>query len=207
MNSALKESLRIIDKNCKKCDVAKFINKQHGYQAKLDYCNKVCVYGKKIQELYKEVQFGERVRVGLECTEDNYLYLKTLHLTDKEISEKMGVSSSTLTYRKSKWGIKHQYQPMKLEEKTLEEYYDLKKDHLTDEEVASRWNVGRKSLIKWKKHHGIKGACYLKGRTKEEYLKLKLEEKTDLEIARLWGVWIKSLRDWKKEHNLRGGLK
>jgi hypothetical protein len=205
MKDAIQEATRLIDRNCKKCQVSKIIKKEHGHQSKLEYCQSVCTIGAKIKELNLEINHGYRVQAGLRCTEENYLYWKSTGLTDKAISQKYGISPSTLRRRKQNWDIE-EARP-KLSDRTVEEFFELKKDHLSDREIARRWNVGHGSLTDWKKEKGLKRINYLEGRTKQEYLDLKVQGKTDIEIARAWKVWRGALQQWKKEHNLRGGLR
>ena len=206
MNDTIKEITRMIDENCKGCEVAKLIQKNHGYQSKLEYCQSCCIHGKKMDELQREVNFGNLTKIGLECNEENYLYHKRKGMTDKAICEKFGISQKTLIRRKEFWGIEKKPPKNKLDDKTPEEYLQLKKSHLSDQEVAKKWKCGKSTLVRWKKEHGLKGFLYLAARTKEEYLELKVKGLTDVEIARKWQIWRRSLYDWKRQHNLRGGL-
>ncbi|WP_342025745.1 zinc-finger domain-containing protein [Cytobacillus pseudoceanisediminis] len=207
MNSALKESLRIIDKNCKDCKVAKLIQNEHGYQSKLEYCSKSCVHGKKINALQKEINFGYEAIKGFECTEENYLFLQSRGMMDKDICVKFGISKDTLIRRKRFWGFDRMKPEKKLTDRTVEEFLELKKDHLNDDEIAKRWNVGKSTLSRWKKKNNLQGFLFLEKRTKQEYLDLKLQGKTDVEIARLWRTWKGGLQKWKQAHNIRGGLR
>ena len=214
MNAIMKEITGIMEINCDNCKVIAVIQRVHGQQAKLEYCNKICTVGKKLQKLSKELEFGAEIETAPKLTEEYYLLLKQRRWTDKQICKHFGIGRSTLARRKKHWGIEPLKQKRKLDQigKTKQDYLTLKLQNFSDKEIAKIWGIGKNTLFRWKKANNIKGGLEQlykldeQGRTKEEYLALKLQEKTDREIARMWGVGKNTLTAWKKRHNIRGGL-
>ena len=54
MNAIMKEITGIMEVNCDDCQVAAVIQRAHGQYQKLEYCNRLCTVGKKLQKLSKE---------------------------------------------------------------------------------------------------------------------------------------------------------
>lgn len=213
MSKILKEIYAIMETNCDRCKVSPVVKREHGGFKQVEYCNKLCVVGKKLHSLSKEIQFGNEAKIGLDCTEENYKTLKKVGLTDVQIMKRFGISRNTLARRKKHWGLISKYIPEpKLAKKTKKEYLEMKLQNFSDKDIAKAWGVGKNTLFRWKAKNNLKGGLEYnykldeQGRTKEEYLQLKFEEKTDKEIARIWGVSKGTLLDWKKRNNLRGGL-
>lgn len=214
MNAIMKEITGIMETNCDGCQVAAVIQRAHGQYQKLEYCNRLCAVGKKLQKLSKELEFGAEIETAPKLTEEYYLLLKQRGWTDKRICKHFGIGRNTLARRKKHWGIEPSRPKRKIDKlgKTKQDYLALKLQNFSDKEIAKIWGIGKNTLLRWKRANNIKGGLEQpykldeQCRTKEEYLALKLQEKTDREIARMWGVGKSTLMAWKKRHNIRGGL-
>jgi hypothetical protein len=204
MNAIMKEITSIMGMNCEDCPVSKVIRLHHGMKKQDQYCVQMCLIGKKLQTLSKELEFGNNAEEGLKLTEDKYLLMKNRGFTDEQIYKKYAISRNTLTRRKKHWGIEYERPKKRIEElgKTKREYLNLKLQNFSDKQIAKFWAVGNNTLLKWKKENNLKGGIghtyKLEKKTKQDYLNLKLQEKTDREIARLWGVAKGTLLEWKK---------
>ena len=132
----------------------------------------------------------------------DYINMKKMGMSDKEIAEEQGVNPSTILRWKRRKGLNVKRNWVKI---GIEEYKKMKRDGKTEEEIAKMFGVSTWTVKKWKKEYGLTGnPTNVSMPPPKEYIKLKREGKTDKEICKMWNVSMTKMTLWKRQNGLTG---
>jgi DNA-binding Xre family transcriptional regulator len=163
------------------------------------YCMHLCPVGIGLKNLGDMLVNGE-TRKAKELDQETYERVSK-KWTDREICKEYGISSTTLTRRKQKWGIINRYDHWK-EKLTVEKYLSFKEMRLSDKEIAESFGIGTSTLKRWKAAENVyipsRMEILLETKTKKNYLTDLTKFETDEEVAKQWGISERTLRRWKK---------
>lgn len=160
MNSQKAERIKLLteqedlfNKNCYRCGIMAAIDKAgHGRQAQQDYCNIICLTGKRLRELGQALDMEAIKGKILELNKSNLREFVERGLKNEELAKIFGVGTSTIARKKREFGLTYKNYNSSI---TKELYKKDLAAGMSRAEICGKYDIGLRTLVRKIKEWGM----------------------------------------------------